>query len=331
MRPTLVAPTLEEIRGAHEIINREIGLPTPLIHSPGLSEHLNAQVSIKLEAATPTSAFKVRGGIYLASQLDIDARERGLVTASTGNHGQSIAYGAAVAGTSATIFMPTDANPDKITAIERFGGRVELVGERVDECFIAAAEYAHERGALYVEPVNQPTLIAGVATAALEVLETQQPDTELVIVPLGGGTGASGWVLVRDGLGHPAEVWAAQSSQAPAVHDAWRSGKMEPRPNRTLAEGIATGVVFELPLGILRASLNDFILADDGQILAGLRRLWDLQHIMSEPAGAVGVAAAEEERERLSGKRVVIVVSGANATRAQLAKWLGGQLAASLI
>jgi len=318
----LAPPTLEEVRRAYEIIKREITLPTPLIHSPGLSEHLDAHVSIKLEAATPTSAFKVRGGIYLASQLDADVRKRGLVTASTGNHGQSIAYGAASAGTSATVFMPTDANPDKIAAIERFGGRVELVGERVDECFTAAAEYAHERGAFYVEPVNQPTLIAGVATAALEVLETQQPDTDLVIVPLGGGTGASGWVTVRDGLGHPAGIWAAQSSLSPAVHDAWRSGKMETRPNQTLAEGIATGVVFDLPLGILRAGLNDFILVDDEQILAGLRQLWDLQHIMSEPAGAVGVAAADQERDRIAGKQVVIVVSGANATRDQLLKWL---------
>ena len=322
MSGTLAPPTLEEVRRAYEIIRREITLPTPLIHSPGLSEHLDAHVSIKLEAATPTSAFKVRGGIYLASQLDADVRKRGLVTASTGNHGQSIAYGAASAGTSATVFMPIDANPDKIAAIERFGGRVELVGERVDECFNAAAEYAHERGALYVEPVDQPTLIAGVATAALEVLETQQPDTDLVIVPLGGGTGASGWVTVRDGLGHPAGIWAAQSSLSPAVHDAWRSGKMEPRPNRTVAEGIATGVVFDLPLGILRAGLNDFILVDDEQILAGLRQLWDMQHVMSEPAGAVGVAAADQERNRIAGKQVVIVVSGANATRDQLLKWL---------
>ncbi|MCY3567092.1 MAG: pyridoxal-phosphate dependent enzyme [Chloroflexi bacterium] len=322
MSNELIPPTLAEIRRAHEIIKQEIALPTPLIHSPGLSELLNAHVSLKLEAATPTSAFKVRGGIYLASLLDDQARERGLVTASTGNHGQSIAYGAALASASATVFMPLGANPDKIAAIERFGGRVELVGERVDECFLAAAEYAHERGALYVEPVNQPTLIAGVATAALEVLETQQPDTDLVVVPLGGGTGASGWVTVRDGLGHPAEVWAAQSSLSPAVHDAWRSGEMEPRPNRTLAEGIATGVVFDLPLGILRASLNDLILVNDAQIVDAIRLLWDLQHVMAEPAGAVGVAAAEQERARLAGKRVVIVVSGANATRQQLLEWL---------
>lgn len=322
MSTNLTPPTLAEVRRAHEIIKQQISLPTPLVHSPGLSDLLAAHVSIKLETATPTSVFKVRGGIYLASLLDEDARARGVVTASTGNHGQSIAFGAAIAGVEATIFMPTDANPDKIAAIERFGGRVKLVGERVDVCFTAAAEYAHERGALYVEPGNQPRLIAGVATAALEVLEMQQPDTELVILPLGGGTGASGWVTVRDGLHHPAEVWAAQSSLSPAVHDAWRSGKREPRPNRTLAEGIATGVAFELPLRILRPSLNDFILVDDEQILAAVRQLWDLQHVMAEPSGAVGVAAAAQERERISGKRVVIVISGANATRNQLLEWL---------
>ena len=318
----LVPPTLEEIRRAHEVVKRELSLPTPLVHSPGLSELLDAHVSIKLETATPTSAFKVRGGIYLASLLDEDARERGVVTASTGNHGQSIAYGAASAGVDATIFMPAGANPDKVAAIERFGGRVRLVGERVDECFAAAADYAHERDALYVEPGNDPRLVAGVATAALEVLETQQPDTDLVIVPLGAGTAASGWVTVRDELEHPAQVWAAQSSLSPAAHDAWRSGKMEPRQDRTLAEGIAIGLAFELPMGILRESLNDFILVDDDQILAAVRLLWDRQHVMAEPAGAVGLAAAEQERERLSGKRVVLVISGANATRSQLVNWL---------
>ena len=322
MSAHLVPPTLDDVRRAHEIIKDKLSLPTPLIHSPGLSEGLDAHVSIKLETATPTSAFKVRGGIYLSSLLGSADRQRGLVTASTGNHGQSIAYGAALASVSATIFMPKDANPDKVAAIERFGGRVELVGERVDECLTAAREFAAEREAQYIDPVNQPQLITGVATAALEVLETQQPETELVIVPLGGGTGASGWVTVRDGLDHPAQIWATQSSQSPAAHDAWRTGKLESRPNHTLAEGIATGVVFAFAMGILRASLNDFILVDDQQILAALRRLWDLQHIMSEPAASVSLAAAEQERERLQGKRVVLVISGANATRDQLRQWL---------
>ena len=322
MSAQLVPPTLADVRRAREIICQKLSLPTPLVHSPGLSERWDAHVSLKLECMTPTSAFKVRGGVYFASQLSAEELKRGLVTSSTGNHGQSIAFGAASIGAEATIFMPTDANSDKIAAIERLGGKVELVGERFDESRRQAEEYAAERGARYVEPVEEPLLIAGVGTAALEVLEDQQPDTELVLLPLGGGTGSSGWVTVRDGLGHHAEIWAAQSAQSPAAHDAWRSGRIEDRPNASLAEGLATGTPFPFALDILRVGLNDFILVEDGQILDATRLLWDMQHVMAEPSGAVAVAAADRERERLAGKRIVIVISGANATRSQLLDWL---------
>ena len=314
-------PTLEEVRLAREIIGHTLSLPTPLVHSPALSDRWDADVSLKLECVTPTSAFKVRGGVYLASQLAEEERERGLVTSSTGNHAQSIAFGAASIGVEATIFMPANANPDKVGATRRLGGRVELVGDRFDDSRRLAEEFAAERDARYVEPI-EPRLIAGVGTAALEVLEDQQPDTDLVLLPLGGGSGSCGWVTVRDGLGHDAEVWAAQSAQSPAAHDAWRSGRLEDRPNSSLAEGVATGTPFSLALELLRGRLNDFILVDDAQILDAIRLLWDLQHVMAEPAGAVGVAAAEQERERLAGKRVVVVISGANATRAQLLEWL---------
>ena len=322
MSAQLVPPTLADVRRAREIICQKLSLPTPLVHSPGLSERWDAHVSLKLECMTPTSAFKVRGGVYFASQLSAEELKRGLVTSSTGNHGQSIAFGAASIGTEATIFMPTDANSDKIAAIERLGGRVELVGERFDESRRQAEEYAAERGARYVEPVEEPLLIAGVGTAALEVLEDQQPETELVLLPLGGGTGSSGWVAVRDGLGHQAEIWAAQSAQSPAAHDAWRSGRIEDRPNTSLAEGLATGTPFPFALDILRAGLNDFVLVEDEQILDATRLLWDMQHVMAEPSGAVAVAAADQERERIAGKRVVVVISGANATRRQLVEWL---------
>ena len=322
MSGDIIPPTLDDVRRAREVICQKLSLPTPLVHSPGLSERWDARVSLKLECMTPTSAFKVRGGVYLASLLSDQEREVGLVTSSTGNHGQSIAFGCASIGTQATIFMPTDANPDKIAAIERLGGRVELVGARFDESRRKAEEYAAERGARYVEPVEEPRLIAGVGTAALEVLEDQQPETEVVLLPLGGGTGSSGWVTVRDGLGHSAEIWAAQSAQSRAAHDAWRSGRIEDRPNASLAEGLATGTPFSFAIKLLRGRLNDFILVNDEQILEATRLLWDMQHVMAEPSGAVGVAAADQERDRIAGKRVVIVISGANATRSQLLDWL---------
>ena len=122
MSADLTPPTLNEIRRAHEIISERLSLPTPLVHSPALSERWDAHVSLKLECMTPTSAFKVRGGVYFASQLSDEERAVGLVTSSTGNHGQSIAFGCAAVGAQATIFMPTDANADKIAAIERLAG-----------------------------------------------------------------------------------------------------------------------------------------------------------------------------------------------------------------
>ena len=319
-------PTLDDVRAAAAAIQPYLSLPTPLIASPGLSQRWNAEVSLKLELATPTGAFKVRGGIFLASRLSDEERTAGLVTSSTGNHGQSVAYGAAAFGAKAAIFMPAGANPDKAAAIERLGAEVHLTGERFDDSRLAAEEFAAERGATYVEPVNEPRLIAGVGTAALEVLETQQPDTELILIPLGGGTGASAWITVRDALGHPAEIIAAQSAQSPAAHDAFHSGSNDPRPNETIAEGLATAIPFAFAQNILRGRLNDFVLVDDDQILAALRTLWDLQHIMTEPAGAAAAAAGEllhqTTPERIADKKVTIVLTGANATRAQLANWL---------
>ncbi|MXX31763.1 MAG: pyridoxal-phosphate dependent enzyme, partial [Chloroflexi bacterium] len=180
MSGNATGPTLDEVRLAREIIGQTLSLPTPLVHSPALSDRWDADVSLKLECVTPTSAFKVRGGVYLASQLAEDERQRGLVTSSTGNHAQSIAFGAASIGVEATIFMPANANPDKVAATRRLGGNVELVGERFDDARRLAEEFAAERGARYVEPI-EPRLIAGVGTAALEVLEYQQPDTDLVL------------------------------------------------------------------------------------------------------------------------------------------------------
>ena len=159
-------PTLDDVRAAATAIQPYLSLPTPLIASPGLSQRWNAEVSLKLELATPTGAFKVRGGIFLASRLSDEERAAGLVTSSTGNHGQSVAYGAAAFGAKAAIFMPAGANPDKAAAIERLGAEVHLTGERFDDSRLAAEEFAAERSATYVEPVNEPRLIAGVRNPA---------------------------------------------------------------------------------------------------------------------------------------------------------------------
>ena len=175
-------------------------------------------------------------------------REHAADVASTGNHGQSIAYAAGPHGLRAVVFVPEGANPDKIASMRRLGAEVREQGARFAEANAAALEFAAEHAMRFVA-VDEPLLLPGVATAALEVLdphEGQQPDTELVIVPLGGGSGACGWVLTREGLGSACEVWAVQSAQAPAGHDSWREGRIVERPDATMAEGMATGTGFEV-------------------------------------------------------------------------------------
>lgn len=313
----LAPPTLDDVRDAARVLATRMGLPTPLVYSPALSERLDAHVSLKWEFANPIGVFKLRGGLYLASRLSAEQRAAGLVTASTGNHGQSVAYAAASEGVSATIFVPEGANPGKVTSMRRLGAEVRHHGERFDDARLAAEAYAAERGMRFVHAANEPDLIAGVGTAALEVLGTQQPDTDLVIVPVGAGSGAAGWTIVRDGLEASAEIWGVQSAQAPAAYESWRAGALLERPNHTRAEGLATGAAFELTQRVLRR-LDDFVLVDDEAIDEAVRALIEDAHVLAEPAGAASLTAAVAERERLRGRRVVLVVSGANITLEQL-------------
>ena len=315
---TVAVPTLDDVRAAATEIASRLPLPTPLVASPGLSELLDAEVSLKLEFATPVSAFKVRGGLTLVANLSDEEREAGLVTASTGNHGQSIAYASREYGVRAAIFVPEGANADKVASIRRLGAEIHEAGERFDDAVRAAAAHADAHGMRFVSSGDEPDLIAGVGTAALEVLEHQQPETDVAIVPVGGGSGVCGWLTVRGGLGHGAEIWGVQSSQAPAAHDSWQTGEVVTRPNLTTAEGLSTGAGFALPISIMRDGLDRFVLVDDGAIEDAVIALVDRQHLLVEPAGAAALAAALAERDRLAGRRVVLVCSGANITRAQL-------------
>ena len=311
-------PTLSDLRQAAETIAGHIAIPTPLVYSPGLSERFDAHVSLKLETMTPIGSFKIRGGIHLLEMMPVEQRARGIVTASTGNHGQSIAYAAGLYDVRARIIVPVEANPDKVAAIERLGGEVVRFGDRFDDSRREAERLAEAHGYRYVHSSNEPDLMAGVGTAGLEVLESQAPDTEVAIVPLGGGSGACGWIAARDGLGHAAEIWATQSAQSPAAHDAWRSGERAERPNTTFAEGLATAVPFSMPFEIMRSGLDEFVLVEDDEIAEAVRMLIDSAHVLAEPAGASSTAAAFRSADRIRGRHVVLVVTGANVTRAQL-------------
>ena len=191
-------PTLQDVYRARQVVYRYL-TPTPLIRSAAMSEALGCEIYLKLETATPVGAFKVRGGLNLLSQLPDAERERGVITASTGNHGQSIAYAAKTFGVRAIIAAPEGANPDKVAAMRRLGAEVVLTGRDFDEARGWAEEEARLKGLRYVHPSNEPLLIAGVATASLEILEAL-PDVDTILVPIGGGSGACGHCIVAKHL-----------------------------------------------------------------------------------------------------------------------------------
>jgi len=292
---------------------------TPLYPYPGLDELLGAEVWVKHENHQPVGAFKVRGGINLVSQLGEDERQRGLITASTGNHGQSVAYAARLFGVVARVCVPERANPVKLDAMRLLGAELIVHGTDFDAAREHAAQLAVEHGYRYVHSGDEPLLIAGVGTQTLEILE-ERPDVDAIIVPVGGGSGAAGACIVAKAVRLEIEVIAVQSDAAPAAFRSWQArALLDGDETATFAEGLATRVPFELPQKILWEHLDDFVLVSDDEIRSATRLLIEHTRNLVEPAGAASLAAAVKLRNRLHGKRVALVLSGGNISPAQLA------------
>ena len=309
-------PTFADVLDARRTIAPHLR-PTPLHRWAGLEELVGTEVWVKHENHQPIGAFKVRGGVNLVARLTEDERARGVVTASTGNHGQSIAFASRRFGVRATVCVPEGANPAKVGAIEALGAEIVVAGKDFDEAREHCEGLAREHGHRYVHSGNEPHLIAGVATETLEILE-EQPSVEVVIVPIGGGSGAAGACLAAKAVDPAIEVIGVQSEAAPAAHRAWRERALVEDRMETIAEGLATRVAFELPQRILWEQLDDFLLVSDGELQAAVVAFLDHTRNLVEPAGAAPLAAALRLRERLAGRRVALVASGGNITRAQL-------------
>jgi len=294
---------------------------TPLYEWPPLSRLVGATVFVKHENHNPTGAFKVRGGINLVSALSEAERESGVAASSTGNHGQSIAYGARLFGTHATIYVPTGANPVKVTAMRDLGAEVVPHGVDFDEAREQAERLAVERGFRYIHSGNEPLLIAGVATATLELLE-DEPRIDTIIVPVGGGSGAAGACIVAKTFAPSIHVIGVQSDAAPAACRSWRERRLLEDEMRTFAEGLATRVAFELPQQIMWELLDDFVLVSDDEIRAAQRLMIESTRNLIEAAGAAPLAAAIRLSDTLAGRRVALIASGGNASPDQLRELL---------
>jgi threonine dehydratase len=307
-------PTFEDILEARRRIHPYLHA-TLLQEYPSLSRLIGCNVWVKHENHLPTGAFKVRGGIYLMSQLSQEERHRSVIAASTGNHGQSIAYAARIYGVNAIICVPQCANPTKVESIMDFGAEILTHGHDFDEARLYCEQLANEKGYRNIHSGNEPLLVAGVATATLEILE-EQPCMDVLLVPLGGGTGAAGACLAAKGLNSKVEIVAVQSEAAPAAFRSWKEHRLVEDRMATWAEGLATRTAFELPQ--LWELLDDFILVSEDELRLATRLMIEKTRNLVEGAGAAPLAAALKLRDHLAGRKVALICTGGNISLSQL-------------
>jgi threonine dehydratase len=314
-------PTIVDILDAQKRIRPYLPA-TPLYTYPTLNKLLGFTAYVKHENHNPTGAFKVRGGINLVSRLDAAEREKGVVTASTGNHGQSIALACSLFGVKAHVCVPEGANPDKVAAIRSHGAEIVEHGRDFEDAKINAERLAEAHGYRYISSGDEPHLIAGVGTIGLEIMQ-QEPTIDTVISPVGAGTGCGGTAIAVKSIKPDARVIAVQAENAPSVYRSWRSGALEStEPVNTMADGLATRQAFQLPTEILRDWVDDFILVSEDEMRRSVRLYLEHCRTVAEGAGAAPLAAALKMRDTLSGRKVALVLSGGNITLAELKRCL---------
>lgn len=317
---TVVDLTYDDILRAAEVVARELPA-TPLQSHPLLDRAVGAVVLVKHEGVLPTGSFKVRGGVHLAATLTEAERAHGLVTCSTGNHAQSVAYGARLAGVRATVVMPASAPEVKREAVVALGADVVVQGAALGDAAVHARALAAEAGGSYICPTDR-RIVLGHATAYLELFR-QAPELAAVYVPIGSGTGAAGACLAREVLAPECRVIGVQAEAAPAGWRSWRNGTIETAPATTRASGLATTTGYELTQRILRGRLDDFMLVSDDALDRAAGLLATRAHTLAEGAGAAalaGLLADRRGRAARPARPVAVICTGANASTDEIAR-----------
>ena len=316
----------DDILAARERLRPFFGA-SPVRHYPLLDELVGygIRVLVKHENHLPTGSFKVRNGTASITALTSEQAERGVIAATTGNHGLGLAWAGAARGVSVTICVPKGNNPEKNAGIRSFGATLIEVGDRYDDTVVACRAIAEQEQRTIVHSTNHRPVVAGAGTMMAEFCE-QAPELDAVVIGLGGGSQAVGAMAVAGALKPDLQIFAVQSQGATAQHDAWRDGM--PRagePVQTFAEGIATGSTYELTFEALRGGLADFVLASDDMIAQGVRDLWSITHNLAEGSGATGLAGLQLLAPQLAGKTVGIVMCGGNLDAARAVEILAGK------
>ena len=305
--PVSYQDVLDAVPRVHEVLR-----PTPLFEWPGLGRLFGGRFLAKHENHQPVGAFKVRGGVNLAATLSDSERQSGLLGCSTGNHGQSLAMAAKLAGITCTIVVPEGNNPGKNAAMRRLGATVIEHGADYDQARSYIEQELAEDPARYVHSANEPALIAGVGTMGFEIFE-DCPDPDVILVPIGLGSGVCGTGIVARARRPQTRIIGVQAEGASAVSDTWHSGEWTTSETAdTWAEGMATRVPAEMTLEIMREVVDDVLLVSDDDLRRACRTYLDQTHNLVEGAGAASLAAAVVHRDRFQGQTVVGIVSGGN-------------------
>jgi threonine dehydratase len=312
---------LKQLERAHEIVKAAMP-PTPAHHWPLLSERLGATAVVKHENHTPTGAFKVRGGLVYVDRLN---RERpgtpGLISATTGNHGQSIAYAANRYRVPVTIYVPHGNSVEKNRAMRSFGANLVEHGNDFQSAREEADRRAKADGLEFVQSFH-PDLVMGVATYALELLR-QFRDIDVLYVPIGQGSGICGCIMARDLLGLGTEIVGVQSTEAPSFALSFAAGTVvRTNSSNTRADGMATRVPDPEALAVIRKGASHIVQVTDDEIAAAIRAYWTDTHNLAEGAGAAPFAAAMQEKAKLRGKRVGLILTGGNIDFDLFQKWI---------
>jgi threonine dehydratase len=303
--------------------------PTPLRRYAELDDAVGRGVRmwVKHENHLPTNAFKARNGLALISALPADARARGVVAATRGNHGAGIAWAGRLVGCPVTICVPHGNNPEKNAAIRGLGAELIESGHDYDAAVEVAARLVRERGMTMAHSTNDPQVIAGAATLSAEIMEQAGDGLDAMVVAVGGGSQAVGALIASAKLRPGVKVYGVQARGAAAIHDAWHAGAPVSYARAdTFADGLATRATYDLTFPALRAGLAGFVTVTDAEIAEAVRILLRTTHNLAEGAGAAGLAGALALGDALAGQRVAIILSGANIDAETLRRILNREL-----
>ena len=317
--------TFEDVLAAEARLRPHLQ-PTPMRQYPQLDALVGhgIEVWVKHENHHPTQSFKIRNGLNTVLARDDAARRRGIIAASTGNHGLGVAYAGRLTGTPVTICVPEGNNPEKNAGIRALGATLVEVGAGYDATIAACAAMAAEHGLTLAHSTNDPLVVAGAGTMTLEIL-AQAPPLDALVIALGGGSQAVGALTVAAARQPGLQVYAVGAAGAPAQYESWQRGeRLSGQPVRTFAEGIATGAAYEETFAALRAGLAGFVTVSDEALYESIRDLIRLTHNLPEGAGAAGLAGLRALAPQLAGRRVGIVMCGGNLSERDLRIALAG-------